>query len=151
LAAVIVALAGTLEAQHQGPLQVGARIRVSTDPPDPEHRTGTFAGLAGSDLRLSSGGTTVSVPVAAIRRLELSTGRSPGLAGGIVGGLLGVGVGGFLGCVANRDSYGVLCGGQDDTKVIVGAALGGLAGGLAGALLFRRERWEPIDPSRLSR
>ncbi len=63
---------------------------------------------------------------------------------GIVGGVLGAAAGGFaLGCLANRDSYGVLCGGQNDTKLAIGAVTGGLAGAALGALLGRRERWRP--------
>jgi membrane associated rhomboid family serine protease len=66
------------------------------------------------------------------------------VVGGVVGFLAGAVLGGVIGCAANRDSYGVFCGGQDDTKVFVGAALGGVAGGAVGALLFRRERWTVI-------
>ncbi|MGE0553861.1 MAG: hypothetical protein AB7R55_10575 [Gemmatimonadales bacterium] len=46
---------------------------------------------------------------------------------------------------ANRDSYGVYCAGQSDTKVVLGAALGGAAGAAVGALVFKRRRWRPID------
>lgn len=144
-------LTGPLLAQQQEPLQLGARIRVSSATSEPGPRIGTYAGVTGSALQLSTGSAALSLPLEGISRLELSTGHSPGIVGGIVGALLGVGVGGFLGCVANQDSYGVLCGGQDDTKVIVGATLGGLAGGLAGALLFPRERWREVDLSRLGR
>jgi uncharacterized membrane protein YeaQ/YmgE (transglycosylase-associated protein family) len=71
-------------------------------------------------------------------------GRKPNVTTGIVGAILGAGVGGALGCLANKDDYGVYCGGQDDTKVIIGAVLGGLAGGAAGALLFKREGWREV-------
>ena len=59
----------------------------------------------------------------------------------------GAAVGGALGCLANNDDYGAYCGGQDDTKVIVGAALGGIAGAAAGALLFKKESWQTVTLS----
>ena len=73
-------------------------------------------------------------------------GKKANVGLGVLGLLLGAGVGGALGCLANKDDYGVYCGGQDDTKVIVGAALGGLAGAAAGALLFKREAWRTVEP-----
>ena len=66
------------------------------------------------------------------------------MAGGVVGALLGAGAGFALGCLANQDDYGVFCGGQDDTKVIVGMTLGGILGATAGALLFKQEQWIPL-------
>lgn len=80
-----------------------------------------------------------------IRRLEQSAGRNPNVVTGFVGAVLGAAVGGALGCAVNSDSYGVFCGGQDDTKVIIGASLGGTVGAAAGAWLFRRERWQQFD------
>lgn len=64
--------------------------------------------------------------------------RRPNYLAGAIGLVIGAGAGGALACLANRDDYGVYCAGQDDTKVAVGAAMGGVAGALAGALLFRR-------------
>ena len=77
--------------------------------------------------------------------MELSRGRQPSVVGGLVGFLLGAAAGGAIGCAANSDDYGVYCGGQDDTRVIAGAALGGAAGAALGALLFKRERWAVVD------
>jgi hypothetical protein len=87
--------------------------------------------------------------LADITKLELSSGQKPSIAGGVVGYLLGAAAGGAVGCMANRDDYGVFCGGHDDTKVIIGAALGGAAGAALGALLFRQERWAVVDGSLL--
>ena len=85
-----------------------------------------------------------------VSMLERSAGRRPNVLTGIVGLLTGVAVGGVIGCAANNDDYGVFCGGQDDTKVMVGATAGGLAGAVLGAWLFKRERWEITEfPRRL--
>jgi gas vesicle protein len=65
--------------------------------------------------------------------------RRPNVTGGIIGFVVGAAAGATVGCLANKDDYGVFCGGQDDTKVVVGAAVGGVVGAAIGALLFRRE------------
>ncbi|HET8625072.1 MAG TPA: hypothetical protein VFM14_16030 [Gemmatimonadales bacterium] len=124
-------------------LAPGARVRVTTAGGAIPMRTGSLQSLTDTTLVLSSGS---SIPLASITRLELSRGRKPNIAAGVVGFLLGGAAGGVLACTANRDDYGVFCGGQDDTKLIVGAALGGAAGAVLGALLFRRERWTAVDP-----
>ena len=132
-------------AQQQAPLQLGARIRVVADTFGAGAETGTYQGLSGNTLRLDRGSERFVLPLASVARLEQSQGKKPNIPAGIVGLLIGAGIGGALGCLANPDDYGVFCGGQDDTKVIVGAVLGGVAGGFAGALLFPRERWSPVD------
>jgi len=129
----------------QGPtLTVGTRVRVVEREPGPT-RVGHYRGTALAGLLLGIDSTTLTIPRESILRLEASLGRKPNVPAGIVGLLLGVAAGGALGCLANKDDYGVYCGGQDDTKVIVGAALGGIAGGLFGALLFKTERWRAVE------
>jgi hypothetical protein len=54
--------------------------------------------------------------------------------------VLGAAVGGALACFANRDDYGVYCGGQNDTVVVIGAVIGAGVGGWIGAVLPRRWR-----------
>jgi hypothetical protein len=73
-------------------------------------------------------------------QIELETGRTWSLTGAVIGGVVGAAVGGALGCLANRDDYGVYCGGQSDTKVVIGAVLGAGAGAWIGAVLPRRIR-----------
>lgn len=128
----------------QGPaLAIGARVRVTTtDAARP--RVGTWQGMDASALRLGVDTSTAIIPRSTVRLLEESLGRKASVGGAIGGALFGIAAGGALGCLANKDSYGVYCAGQDDTKVIVGAALGGVLGGVAGALIFRKERWRPV-------
>ncbi len=92
-------------------------------------------------MQLQTSGESLTIPRSTISRLEQSLGKKPNVPGGIIGALLGVAVGGAVGCLANKDDYGVYCAGQDDTKVIVGAVVGGLAGIAIGALGFKKERW----------
>jgi len=135
------ALATPARAQELQQLTPGARVRVTLIAPGPVN-VGRFEAVNDSALLLSG---TPAIPLQNIRRLEVSGGRQRNLVTGIAGLILGIAVGGVLGCAANRDSYGVFCAGQDDTRVALGAAIGGVTGAAAGAFLFRRERWTPID------
>lgn len=65
--------------------------------------------------------------------------RKPNVTGGIIGFVVGAAAGATVGCLANKDDYGVFCAGQNDTKVVVGALVGGAAGAAVGALLFKRK------------
>jgi hypothetical protein len=144
LAAVL--FGGPVAAHAQPPTlpAVGARVRITTFPP-PLTRIGTYGGAQDSTLLLQTPPSSLSIPLGSIRKLEVSRGAKLSKWGGVGGLLLGAGAGGFvLGCLANRDDYGVLCGGQSDTKVVVGAVVGGLAGAAIGAVLFRRESWIPV-------
>ena len=123
-------------------MQRGARVRVTTFEGAPS--TGEFERWDGSSLLIYDGDEPVSFAFDDIDVLELSQGRSASTVGVVVGGLLGAAAGAALGCAANRDDYGVFCGGQSDTKVFVGAALGAAAGAALGALLVRVERWLPV-------
>jgi hypothetical protein len=64
--------------------------------------------------------------------------RHANVTGGIIGFVVGAAAGATVGCLANKDDYGVFCAGQNDTKVVVGALVGGVAGAAVGALLFKR-------------
>lgn len=142
-AAIVVMLCvagpGSALAQDATP---GDRIRVRLVAAD-SRLTGTFRGLQDTLLLLAVPEPR-AIPLGSIAGLERSLGRQPSVAGGIVGLLLGAGAGFALGCLANADDYGVFCGGQDDTKVILGMTLGGLFGAAAGALLFKQEKWTPL-------
>lgn len=75
------------------------------------------------------------IPEANRRLLDRSIAHRRSLAGGVAGFVVGAAAGAFVGCLANRDDYGVLCGGQSDTRVFVGAAIGATAGALIGSRL----------------
>src|SRR5512140_387360 len=138
-------------AQQSDPLERGDRIRVTVVTPTPRLYIGSYQGRTDSTLQLRSGGSPLTIALTTVRRLEQSRGRKLSVAGGVLGFLVGGAGGAALGCLANRDDYGVFCGGQSDTKVAVGAALGGAAGAALGAILFRRERWSPVEPALLVR
>jgi hypothetical protein len=138
-----------LDAQEVIQLTPATRLRVTAETAGGLVQTGTYRALTDTTLSLFTGGSVLSIPLASISRVELSRGRKPSIAGGVAGLVLGGAAGGALACMANRDDYGVFCGGQDDSKLIVGAALGGVAGTALGALLFRRERWKVVDVGQL--
>jgi hypothetical protein len=62
------------------------------------------------------------------------------VAGGVGGFLVGAAVGTLVACHFNRDSYGIFCLGQSDTKLAIGALVGGTAGAALGSYLFRSRR-----------
>lgn len=135
-------------AQQSSSLTPGARLRVTLLGPGPRIQVGYLRAMDDSTLTLGTAGSATAIPLASIDHLELSRGRKLSVPGGVAGLLLGAAAGGTLGCLANKDSYGVFCAGQDDTKLIVGAVLGGAAGATLGALLFRRERWVLVSTPR---
>jgi hypothetical protein len=65
-------------------------------------------------------------------------GRRLSVAGGIGGFVVGAVAGALVACHFNRDDYDVFCAGQNDTKVAIGAVIGGATGAALGAYLFRR-------------
>jgi hypothetical protein len=138
-----------LGAQDAVPLTADTRLRVTAEHGIARVETGTYHALTDTTLVLSCGASMITLPLASITRVEVSRGQKPNVAGGVVGFLLGAAAGGALACTANRDDYGVFCAGQDDSKLVLGAALGGVAGAALGALLFRKERWRVIDVSGL--
>jgi hypothetical protein len=134
-------LASFADAQTAPPIERGARVRITTGASGPV-RIARFESLTDSTLIVSGS----VIPLSSVQLLEVSR-RTPNLLVGAVGLLLGAAAGAAAGCAANRDSYGVFCGGQSDLKVFGGAAIGAIAGAAAGALLFRRDRWSPVELS----
>ena len=133
------------KAQQPATLQPGDRIRVSVVTPTPRLYIGTYQTRSDSTLQLESGGSPLVIAMRTVSLVEQSRGRKLSVAGGVLGFLVGGAGGTALGCLANRDDYGVFCGGQSDTKVVAGAVLGGAAGAALGAVLFRRERWSAVE------
>ena len=80
------------------------------------------------------------VPFQAAGMVELRDNDELSITGGIVGALLGAAVGGALACLANRDSYGLPCFGDNDTVMVFGVVIGAGVGGWIGAVLPRRWR-----------
>jgi hypothetical protein len=73
------------------------------------------------------------IPEANRRLLDVGRVRHRSVRGGAIGFVVGAAAGAFVGCLANRDDYGVLCGGQSDTTVLLGAGLGGVLGAVVGS------------------
>lgn len=151
LRVAIVVLASSLPVFGEDvpqPWEPGTRLRLTLDVPHHPHpRVGVCGGVQGGHLIVGfDDGSSRRIPLAAVRRLEVSRGRRPSVLGAVLGASLGGAVGALaVGCLANRDDYGVPCGGQDDTKFLVGGIVGGLAGGALGALVGRHERWDEVE------
>jgi len=146
-ASLCVVLAGSPLGAGEPPsrLEPGARVRVEESSAG-SPRFGAWEGLREGQLLLRIDDASLRIPLSAVRRVDVSRGRKLSKKGGILGAAVGGAVGAVaMGCLANKDDYGVACAGQDDTKYVVGALVGGLVGGALGALIGRRERWEPVD------
>ncbi len=142
-----LALASPLWAQEGTAPAPGARIRVTLEGEEARSRIGRYEAVRDTALVLRSGDSAQLIPMSRVRRLEVSRGRKPSTVGGAIGAVLGGLSGAFAaGCLANRDDYGVLCGGQDDTKLVDGGLVGGAVGATVGALLGRRDRWQALEP-----
>lgn len=136
-------------AQEVPSLTAGTRLRITVINPRLGVEIGLYRALTDTTLTILKGSSTRVLPLSEINRLEWSRGRRPSLLGGMLGFVVGVAVGGVVGCVLNRDSYGVFCTGQNDTKVVVVAGLGGGVGAVLGAMLFRGDRWQAVDLAQL--
>jgi hypothetical protein len=149
LLVALVAVGAPVAAEQPPLLAPGTRVRVTVA--SPESRTGAdvfvgqYRGRNDAALWLEPGQAPAAIPLGQLRGLEVSLGRKPSILRVAIGSLIGATVGFFaVGCLANRDSYGVLCLGQDDSKFIIGAVVGGLAGAAIGAWLFPREEWQSV-------
>ena len=122
-------------------------MRVSVATPRPAAHVGILQGLSNTAVMLQTDAGALALPRRSVTRLERSLGRKRSVLGGVLGFLAGAMAGGTLGCLANRDDYGVFCGGQSDATVVAGALIGAAAGTAAGGALLRRERWSTVDLS----
>jgi hypothetical protein len=129
LVVAITSLSATAAAAQQAPAagEEGVRLRGIETRPGAQHGASVHRIDRVGDVAMSE------TSQEAMRR-----GHRLSVAGGIGGFLIGGLAGGLAACHFNRDSYGVFCAGQSDTKLAIGAATGGLAGAALGAWLFRR-------------
>lgn len=100
-----------------GPSRMAARGLAVLPPP-------MNVGAHDPDVRLAAGTN------------ELIAGRKLSVTGGVIGAVVGAAAGVALACLANRDSYGVYCAGQDDAKLVIGGVIGAGVGGFIGAWLL---------------
>ena len=149
LALALAALAAP-PAAAQAPVDPGARVRVDAPTVD-----GTFWVVAATRdtlvLQRDSAGPAHRVPVAAIRRLDVSRGRRPPLArfgrGLLIGAGIGAAVGVVSGLASGDDPQGFLSLTAEE-KAVAGGVLAGVGGATIGGLvgvLGRGERWERVD------
>jgi hypothetical protein len=126
---------------------------ASSQQPDPQPQPGAYAGgtailayapapaFSAQLLLAPAAAAAAAVPdVPRAPVLDRAEGRRLSVAGGVGGFLVGAVVGGLVACHFNRDSYDVFCAGQNDTKVFVGAVVGGASGAALGSYLFRSRR-----------
>lgn len=120
----------------------GERVRITM--PRSAALIGSVASSTDSTITLAAANYPITVRRSEIQVLERSLGKHPNIAAVVISGIIGAGIGGIVGCAANADSYGVFCGGQNDTKVVVGAGVGAITAAVIGGKMFTKEKWSRI-------
>lgn len=159
LVAGVLAPATTF-AQSTAPAAVGERVRIETPAQRGKFRyVGRVTAVAGDTLHILSDGVGPrAVPIADIRSLEVSGGRTTnGRAGMLYGSVGGAALGGLIGMATFKeqrtcDDFG--CGrtdlgrsGNAFADAIAGGVLGLAAGGIWG-MSHHTERWIRRSPGR---
>jgi len=153
---VRLAIAGSLcvtvpvAAQAPMPIAVDQRVRVWTDAANAT--TGRVIAVTSNTVRVAAdGGDEASLPVAAIRRIEISGGRTARGAGFKRGAIRGALILASIGAVSNALQHEQI--GEDGATVTEAALLGIWSGGLFGGLIGGAigaarsgDRWEQVWP-----
>ena len=159
-AALVVATSAPLAAQEralypkgrgeEGPVEPGARVRVTAPDLGINKYTGVLEGVVGDTLAVD----TLRLPLASVTRFEVHRGRKSRVGrGALIGAAVGVGSGAILGAVAlsgycapdpcpvEAAAYGALY------LVLPGLLVGTVVGALS-----KTDRWEavPLDRIRVS-
>jgi hypothetical protein len=149
--AVLVAAPTQIRAQDPPPIDPGARVRVSTSSAADERIVGTLAALQSEALVVDVEGHSepVTLPVASVTRLEVSTGRKSKTA-------TGAGIGFGIGAAAGTVLALMFCSDPDNAcgagSFLGGSVLLGLPGAGVGALIgsgIKVERWETVPLDRI--
>ncbi len=168
-----VPLASATAQVQQPPVERGARVRVTTSPPNPcpawntrctrdrlpRHYVGTFVAWKADTLVVETKGHILALPPDSVTKLEVSQGqkrntREGVLIGLLVGGVVGavIGYASYEECVAGRDCLGDLGLGVNVAAGGVIGVLGGLVAGAFIGLAVETDRWVdvPLDRLRVS-
>jgi hypothetical protein len=137
-------------AQSSLPITADQRVRLWTDAADAV--VGTVAAVTPQSVQISVGGVDpITVATTAVRRVEVSRGRTSRGAGFRKGALRGALILGALGAVLLPLQRGEV--GDDGATVAEAAALGLWSGGLCGGLIGGAigasragDRWEQVWP-----
>ena len=128
-------------------LSHGRRVRVDFGPV----LAGVFVGARSDSLLIMTQGNrdTIAVPLNAVRRFDVSTGRNGHT---VKGAALGLAVGAISGfaiaaAIGSPRADGPFAGSNTAQAVGIFGGVGALAGSAVGAVvgsLFRTDRWEPV-------
>ena len=169
----ILAFVPLASATAQVSIRPGARVRVTTSPPNPcpawntrctrdrlpRHYVGTFVAWKADTLVVETKGHILALPPDSVTKLEVSQGQKRNTREGVLIGLL---VGGVVGAVIGYASYEECVGGWaclgdlgPGVNVVAGGVIGGLGGLVTGAfigLAIQTDRWRevPLDRLRVS-
>jgi hypothetical protein len=156
--ALSLAPCASLVAQDVAKLpEAGQRIRVSASALGIAELAGTLVSLGPDTLVIAAAHRQLEIPTSAVTRIDVSRGRKStagkGALIGVAGGLLVGGAIGYISCsaaVSPATCFESQEGAQLGFLLMTagGGALGALTGALVGSSI-RRDRWEPMDLSRV--
>jgi hypothetical protein len=129
-------------------LAVGQRVRVSAPGYGMLEEVADVTALPTDSITLTANRRSATVPLAAVRQIDVSLGRRNGAARGLLKGtLIGVGIGGILGVLGSVDCSGLGCGVGLIVLPPMGAVIGAMIGTIGGAA-HSYDLWAPIplDP-----
>ena len=157
--ALLLLPVAAVRAQQPVAVSIGQRVRVRTDSGTATVVTGTLVGQDSLAIQLqvlhprtflnsdAPESTIVTVPVARVRQLEVSTGRRRNAGRGAVIGLgVGAGLGLALGIAAMSDPWLKGNAGDVATVTVVTGVVGAGIGALVG-LAASGDRWEVVRPA----
>ena len=137
--------------QSSAPLRlaVGQRVRVSAPEYGMLEDIADVAALPADSITLMAHGRTATVPLAAVREIDVSLALRNGAARGLLKGtLIGAGIGGILGALGSAGCSGFACGAGVIVLPPMGAMIGAIIGTIGGAT-HTYDVWAPVprDPS----
>ncbi len=160
-----VPLASATAQVQQPPVERGARVRVTTSPPNPcpawntrclreidsRRYVGTFVAWKGDTLVVETKGHTLALPLDSVTKLEVSQGQKRNTSEGALMGLLVGGVAGAVVAVAIYEECEPCF--IDPATFPVAVAMAGVLGGVVtGAIigsLIETDRWQEVQLHRL--
>lgn len=140
-----------LAGQDANGLMPGTRIRVDAPPVTSDRVTGSLESMDATALHIMlADGGSLSVPRAALRSLDVSTGtRSHWVRGAGIGALVGLAFGGTMVLIGSADDdsgLDALDRAMYGAVIVTTTAGGALLGAITGALI-RTEQWKTVPPS----
>jgi hypothetical protein len=147
LTALLLATPGALQAQQADQLSPGTRIRVTAPRSSLDPYVGSLVRFSSESvtLDLEDGAPDLTLPLARVRRIEVSEGEGSKV---VTGAVVGFGLGAtasLLFLAGFCSSSDTICGGDEWLTAFAVIALPPTLVGAGVGLLIRKERWREVE------